>query len=457
MTSSPNLPVGEYRGNFTFYLTDPIHTTSYPGSPWSIPYHITINPRYVAHKLLPMETGVGFSSVPGWSRLSRSIAIRDNLAKSTVWSAHSDQSWLSVTPSGTTGGSGGTLTLNANPASLQMDAISYATVTITSSDSTVQPVEKIVVGLWRGSVTPQDASLPLTYSTIVADPVAPLIYAAGTPGSIDVINTYTQQIVASIATSLGGDSMTVSADGSMLYLLDTTGFKVGVIDLSARRQLTTWSLVQPLNRVIGHIKYIRPNGVGVVLIDDGQAYLASSGKEISDATGLGGINYAGQSTIAASSDGRIVFSENREMSPATITRFDVDYSDTNGGTFVMQVMKQDDRGASYNGQQIATNTDGSRLYVASGSPYNTLQLDPLTLAAIGPLTGGIPYPSYVAVGSDGRVFSLFGYLLTVNAVDGTLLKSSYLNVNAYEMQISPDGILAVVNSWGTLIFKPVSP
>ena len=76
------------------------------------------------------ETAVALSATPGWSRLSRNIKIQYNFGLDGAWSASSDQAWLKVTASGRTTGAN-LLSITADPASLPVDRISYATITLT--------------------------------------------------------------------------------------------------------------------------------------------------------------------------------------------------------------------------------------------------------------------------------------------------------------------------------------
>jgi hypothetical protein len=127
-------------------------------------------------KILPATTGVALVATPGWSRLTRTIGVTDNYGLGGGWSAASDKRWLSVVREGDT------LTLRADPASLPLDATSYATVTLTPAVTGATAPEKIRVGLWKGSSTPSAISkLALQYNAMVADPVRPLVYVHAQP------------------------------------------------------------------------------------------------------------------------------------------------------------------------------------------------------------------------------------------------------------------------------------
>ncbi len=73
------------------------------------------------------------------------MRIYDTLGRTDVaWTATSDSPWLSVTGSGMTGHD---ITLTADPTGLTPDATQFATVTVKSSDRTVENQQQIRVGL----------------------------------------------------------------------------------------------------------------------------------------------------------------------------------------------------------------------------------------------------------------------------------------------------------------------
>jgi hypothetical protein len=69
-------------------------SASINGDTVSTPVLLSINKDQ--HKLLPAESAVAFVSMPGWSRLTRTITVADNYGSFGGMSASSDQSWLVV-------------------------------------------------------------------------------------------------------------------------------------------------------------------------------------------------------------------------------------------------------------------------------------------------------------------------------------------------------------------------
>lgn len=435
-------------------------TVKVNGDSVSVP--VSVNIHKDQHRLLVSESGVAFSTTPNWSRLTRTIKVSSNFGSVTPWTASSDKPWLSVTPTGTTGASGTSLILNADPASLPSDAISYATVTLTSSDPTITTPERIKVAFWKGSITPNAITkLPQSYTQVVADPIRPLAYLHSAGSGIDVYNLYTATKVGNIP-SVGaamGD-MTVSQNGDYLYVLDTAARSIQVVDLATRTVSATWPLAAAVSQS-STVKAIRPNGVEVVLVGDGTAYLATSGKRLSNSSIFG--------VITASSDGKRVFTQDQGYSPAGVASYSVDYSDISGGVLLVSQLASAGfiNGAS-NGKDIAVSNDGARLYTASGAPYRCTSIQPSDLTAVGSLPGGDAYPNNVEVSNDGRVFcGISGWYsdadVWVHGANGALLNSykfaGYAKaLRDRQMKLSGDGLMLVaLTDDPQLVFVPVGP
>lgn len=418
------------------------------------PISLTINKDQ--RKVLASETGVALTSTPGWSRLSRTLKVNDNFAQGGTWKAQSDKAWLTVTASGV---SGGNLALSANPAALPQDTISYATITLSSDDASISAPESIKVALWRGSATPSAITkLSLNYKSVIADPIRPLIYAIS-GANIDVYNVYTAQKIGAmtVATAVFGDAA-ISPNGDRLYLEDLVHGKLQVMNLSNWTALTTWPLASRMNSSM-RLKVVRPNGVELVLRSEGSAYVAASGKLLSGVRG---------GTMAASANGKRVYVLDEGLSPATLTAFDLDYSDISGGTLFVSAQEGEWGSVGENGQDVAVNADGTRLYGASGYPYLCSALNGGTLSFVSYLPGGEAYPNNVEVGSDGRVFCGNDGIYSekdiwVHRADGTLQSS--FKVVGYaqgllprQMVVSGDGMMVVaLTSDPLMAIVPVGP
>jgi hypothetical protein len=444
-------------------------TATVNGEAAALPINMTLNVD--SHKLLATDNGVAFSSTPGWSRLTRTITLQDNLSKSVPWRATSSQPWLLVSSAGTTNASGkSSLTLTANAALLPTDAVSYATVTIVSDDASVSNTEKISVALWKGSASPSSTtsvSFPenmyLQEFSIVADPIRPYVYVNHV-GTIDVYNIYTGQLMKTMTGLLGENltNMTISTNGEKLYVSDIGfGFqaprKLIVIDLSTYQRSTSFPILSGSD-----MTYLRPNGVDVITTTFG-SYLATNGKTVSDKVGANDVT-------AATSDGKTLY--------GGLRRFATDYADIAGGRFIINEIASAPLTVQGLLFDIAASRDGSAVYLASTWPKNCRRLDPATLAPISELfDGALAAPDQsddvtnVEVGIDGKVYCATAGLydtqdLWIHGADGSLQTSMKLTNNdetLSKMAISSDGyILAILMSNGyytpaSLVFLPVGP
>lgn len=403
-------------------------------------------------KLLPSLTGVALVSTPGGSRLTRTLTVSDNFDLGATWSAASDKTWLTLTRSGAS------LTLQADPATLPADTTSYATVTLTPTTSGVTAPETVRVALWKGSAAPAPLTkLAASYTKLAADPIRPLVYVHDGGASLDVYNVYTAQKTGTVALGAALGDMAVSQDGARLYTFDTANRAMVVLDLATLTKAATWPLVTaatPYSRLAA----IRPNGVEVVLSNAG-AYRASDGKFLSAAATYG--------VIAASQDGKRIFTQNEGTSPSSTYAAAVDYSAMGDGTLFMAGAGEGPWGIGSNGQDIATNADGSRVYLANGAPYKCGVLDG-SLKEVGSLPGGEAYPNNVEVDSQGRVYcGISGWYspadVWVHAANGALLGSYKFagyarNLLPRQMAVSGDGMVLVgLTDDPVLAFVAVGP
>jgi sugar lactone lactonase YvrE len=391
LTPDPTgLTGGTHSGSVTF-------SAQVNGDTVSANVPVTFNQE--SHKLLVDGNGVGFASMPTVSKLTRTLRVRDNLGLATSWSAASDQTWLTVTPSGTAGDD---LVLTANPASLTADTLNLATVTITSPDASVENTEKVRVGFWVGSTDPTTTPTTVTTANVAADPIRPYAYTA-VGGDIRVYHVHTGSLVTTITgVSTGAVGfMTVSHDGSTLYALDTTNSKVVPVDLDTLAVGTPFSInaVNPIKV----IDYTRTNGVEVILSGNGgQIFNAKTGTLLFS-------GFAGNTVVAASRGGTRMCTVDVGISAYSISCPSLDFTSLNGGqlllgnTFTVS-------GVSGNGQDVAMKADGTLLYVASGgvtelSAYTTAGQNPAYAGSgSSPKPTGL-HPNNAEIAADGRIFA----------------------------------------------------
>ena len=179
--------------------------------------HIRLN--HEENRIYAVDNGIALYEMPARNRLSANVQVLSSRDLLTIpWSAASDQPWLTVTPSGLTGGM---LNLQADTAGLAQDTVHTATVTIGSSDPEVQNTEAITVSLWTTGTNPAQLAIsaPLEYS--VANPVFPYVHASNN-GTLRTYNTYTGALVSTFALPYpDSGGMAISTDGRTLYVPDT--------------------------------------------------------------------------------------------------------------------------------------------------------------------------------------------------------------------------------------------
>jgi hypothetical protein len=335
--------------------------------------------------------------MPGLSRLSSTVRVWDDTGAATPWSAVSDQPWLSVTSSGRDGGN---LVLTANPNGLLSDRVYYATVSLSSSDANVTHADRIRVGLWVGSAAPQHILVSKAFAGVTTDPIRPYAYVHEAGKALMVYNIYTGAVVRTIdpvAPRLA--DMVASSDGSRLFAVDASNFKVVPIDLDAFTVGAPWALNASAS---ARVSYARLHDTGLLFAGTGAVYIAATGTPLNLHFDAG---YYGSALLSVSENGSRLCTLDSGISPYSLHCYGIAYrapirelSFQAGGGAVW--------GAGSNGQDVAVNADGTRAYVASGAPYHFDVYDPTQSPM--PIVQSLPgdaYPNNVEVASDGRVLA----------------------------------------------------
>lgn len=401
---------------------------------------VTVTANRDEHKLLFAEVGVALTSTPAWSRLERTVAVADNFGLAPSWTVSADQPWLTVTRTGDS------VTLRADPANLPANAVSYATVKLSSSDADVVTTEPMRVAIWKGDTTPSAITqMDTRFTTIEIDPIRPYYYVNGTVGTIDVYNFYTNLLVGSIVNTGASllSSIGVSPNGDTLYAHDMANARVIAVDLKTLLKKAAFPVTT--TGISSGLVVIRPNGVEIVAVG-GFLFRASDGKQ------MGNVGINPRST---SRDGKRLYTNT--------TANDIDYSAMADGTaFVKNAGRTPnaDTAASADGKQfyVATSTSGTHCSVYSAA----------TLVQTGYLPGSGASPNNVEVGSDGRVYCGSSTLLStgaevwVHSPAGVLLRSYRVtkggDLQGNTLRIAGDGLMML----GTIadahiVIVPVGP
>lgn len=350
-----------------------------------LPVELTLEPR----RITVGETGVSFSRFPGSSILERDIMVSENAGEPLGWTAQSSASWLSVTPSGETGW---VLTLRADPSGLASDTVHTARVEVRATDPAVANTETIEVGLWVGTTDPEPLiDIDLLHRHIIADPVRPYVYVSkGSSGDVDIINIYTGE-VAGVIEDVAANSytMAITPDGRRLFVVDANNSVLVPVDLANRTVLPAWPAGGYSSMAVGRV-----DGKTILFTGSGHTYDLDTGTRFVNPDSQKFIQ--GVNSVAVSRNGERVCQINRGLSPYSLYCFDTSYSYLEGGRLIVEMNGNVAHGVGSNGQDVALSNDGSRVFAASGAPYEFLVFDSKTLQQVQRLPAD-PYPNNAEV------------------------------------------------------------
>ncbi len=456
LTTASTLQTGSHTGTFAVWLyTDAAMTQVYSGSPWNVPYDIEVAPRHAEHRVFADRQAVALAAFPtaSKSRLTASIRLDDNQGQATPWLASSDQSWLTVTASGNVG-AGMSLNVTADPSSLPADALSLATITITSSGASIAAPEIVRVGLWKSSTDPTSHSTALPFARLAADPLRPYVYgiSPNTGGInnavIDVFNVYSGTVIGTITPdpqspiSSASSPIAVSNDGRRLYVGENANH-VAVYDLETR----TFTRSIPMSVQVGSrddqpFQLLRVDGHELLVTAYGQTTDLDTGKEL--AASVSG--FPSNAIVHWDPYRWELYAISSGTGAGQATRWSVDWIDSDGGAVLFDALQARSLAAMYC-ESGGLSPDGSVLYAGTGSfQSTTLAASPGELPQADPARGGMLYQ--IRVGPDGRRYA---YYLTgelyVFAADGTQLVHEELPQTEDEvpLEVSSDGVVAAIS------------
>ena len=343
----------------------------------------------LAPKLFLSADGVALSSTPGKSVLTRSIEVDRTTGRAqAAWTASSDQSWLSVTASGTTGGK---LTVQADTTGLTADQEYTANVTVSTGDGFTD-TETLHVGLWVGSSTPVTVEVQQNALSIATNPVLPYAYVSDGGTDIKVYNVYSGTVVTTFhnaAPAIG--YMDVSSDGATLFAADLPDAKIVALDASSGAVLGRYKVGYAIDSTFDMVYarpygqpalYLSPNGNG-----DGGVIAYPSGDTLLSG-GFGG----GGDFIAVTPDGKGVYTIQNFTSPGSLYAYSL--SASSKGISLKPLGNA--RISGENCQDLAVSRDGKRLYPACGAPYEFDVYDSKSLTQVQTLAGN-SYPNNAEV------------------------------------------------------------
>ncbi|HKE97248.1 MAG TPA: hypothetical protein VKB34_23255, partial [Povalibacter sp.] len=372
------------------------------GQPVAANIPVTLNVD--SNRFVISATGVAFSSVPGRRVLTRTLTLTNSLDLAGIgWHAHSDQGWLSVTPSGT----GSSLTLTADPSGMAAGQY-FANVDITPDTAGIVNTQSVRVGLYiSDTAPPPSVDIPVVNAEFTASsPVAPEFYTIEA-GNIRVYSAYSGALLRTLATIAGDtQSMTISDDGRVIYVLTDSmnvDGHVSAIDAVSGSVQGTWVLP-----VLGYQQGGGRNGVQYMRPDAHPVLLASVyGQYIDFAADQAKPSYSVflSNSSDVSSDQRRLYTALQPFSPSDVLLQEVRYSTLSDGLSGRRLAENSghfDPGSRANCADTALAADQSRVYLACGAPYQFDYLDSGTLVYGGALPADA-YPNNIETSWNGLI------------------------------------------------------
>jgi hypothetical protein len=408
------LPGGTYTGQLTVsadvYGTAFVHTLP-----------VTMNVE--ANRLVVSAAGVALSRVNGREVLTRHVRVNSSLGNTTTaWTATSSEPWLTVTPSGTTGGD---ITLTATPGSLAADTTHFATVTVASSTPLVENTQTIRVGLHLSAAAPVAVGVPEPSAAYLAtSPVEPIVAVASTV--VRLYDAYSGALLRTLTTAgAQPGSMVFSPDGRTLFVYDVTNRNVREIEVATGNLVRTFDST-PLpafsHATIGRaITVIRPNGYWLLVTPSARTYDLSTGNQYSTSNvSSSNTPHAVLNSLSLSSSPDQTLLVTHYGSATRIVR-----TALNGGGLVVDFTAFSAGTAQGRDGEACISAAGDRMYTASGYPYN-FPATSLTTNQVIQVLPGSNYPSAIQCVWNG---------LVLGGIDG------YYDNNDIWVYHGPSGVL----------------
>jgi len=309
-----------------------------------------------ANRLSVAAAGVGFLSMPGRSVLTRTVRVYNTLGRTDVpWTASSDSSWLTATTSGVTGGD---ITLTANPAGLPLDTTQFATVTVKSSDTTVENQQTIRVGLNLRSTAAAALSVSASGRFIAASPVEPIVFVVDANGKVVGYDVRDGTVKRTFTSVVNPGKLVVGPDGTRLYVYDQTNLQVDELDAVTGTVLHTYG--SPSSGAIGGgLIVARPAGYTLLVTPSGLTYDLAAGTPypapgVAAASGSYSFDVSADQSKLISFDGSV---------------YGILRTALAGGPFASTFIVNTGTTQGAAGQ-ACIGADGDTVYTASGAPYD---------------------------------------------------------------------------------------
>lgn len=440
------LAAGVHTGTITLSAIDQGRTVTRQVS-------VTLNKE--RHTLYVPALGAAFSSFPSRQVLTRTLRVTSSYDRTDVpWTAASDQPWLDVTASGTTGG---TLVLSVDPSGLADDTVHLATVRVSSPDARIENDQRIRVAFWGNATTdPQPVTLNGVPFELIANPVEPYVYGH-THSDITVYNVYTGASVATFPFAGDAREMTISHDGAVLFVQDYASKAVVALDSATGTELRRYAYApdDPYG-----LAYARPEAHPVLILANGNLFDVATGQRFTYA--WPNTYFEDNGRIAVHPNGRSVYYSTKQATPARVARYSLRYTALHSD-FLRPPTWQASQTFS-DVRDMCFDPDGMYLYTADfQGGYNFRRYDALTLEAQMTFPA-MAYPNNAECGWNGLFVGAattgpYAENYWVYAADGTELVHAALNpgfgnaVSAYDLVLSGDNTRLVVPVGNSLAFR----
>lgn len=336
-------------------------------------------------KLFLQFDGIALSSFPNRHKLTRVVNVQLTQGTTPVmWTASSNQTWLTVTASGQTGG---TLTVTADPSKVSGTGLQMGQVTVSTSGGDFSDTETIRVGFWIGDKKPGLVTLQKNATNITANPVEPVAYISDGSSTISEYNVYDGTFIGkfkNVAPTVG--ALEVSSDGLTLFATDMTNFKIVALNADTGAKLASYKIGHALNQEFNMV-YARPYGQPAIYISSGSIVAFPSGEKLVTTT------FPDNAFLAATANGEHVFS----LSPS-LRSYSVKLAN---GALSVKTLKI----GSITGENcwaLAVSQNGNHVYPACGSPYEFDVYSGTTLKQVQTLPAD-HYPNNVEVDANDDV------------------------------------------------------
>jgi len=291
----------------------------------------------------------------------------------------------------------------------------------------------------------QTATFPMGALRFVAHPTEPIVFATiPSTNSLAIFNTETLTLQANFFVGSRPYGMTLSNDGNLLYVANSTSQLLSVVDWRAKRVTQSITLTAPAQDI-----EVGADGRLFVLTTESLIQIdPKNGRKVGPDFPV--FIYAGELAISPNKD-RLYYGD-YALSPASLYQWDITVQPPS-------LLWESDHGitSGSNGQDVAISADGTFISFAAGAGqlgYNIAKYRTSDMAILGTFNTGA-YPREVTFSPDGLRAYAIHREGEIDVFDTTsfLLDSTFLSKTfegPYELQIDSTGRSLFVSDASTI-------